>query len=133
MNPFPNWTRRLAALALLAVVLPAFAAPEDELLPVDEAYVLSATAPTRDRIELDWKIAEDYYLYRHRTSVQVQDGGFAAQPLQMPDGIPYTDEFFGDVETYRGRLVAVLPGRVDDGATTVTLQVKYQGCADIGI
>ena len=40
------------------------------------------------------------------------------------------DEFFGEVETYRGEVEAILPGT---GGGTVTLQVKYQGCADLGI
>src|SRR5690606_19383881 len=35
--------------------------------------------------------------------------------------------------TYRQRLVASLPGTADAATTTVTLQVKYQGCADLGI
>src|SRR5690606_19749154 len=120
-------------MALLAVAMPASAIDVDDLLPVDDAFALEARAPTRGRIELDWKIVDGYYLYRHRTSVQVQGSGFVAQPLQMPPGTPYTDEFFGDVETYRQRLVANLPGTADAATTTVTLQVKYQGCADLGI
>ena len=51
-----------AGLVLLAPPL-ARAADESDLLPVDQAYVLQATAPTRDRIELNWAIAPGYYLY----------------------------------------------------------------------
>jgi thiol:disulfide interchange protein len=134
MRPL-SWGRWVAAglLALLLPAAPALAIDEGDLLPVDEAFVLAARAPSRDRIEIDWKIAEGYYLYRHRTGVQVQGGGFAAQPLQLPAGTPYTDEFFGDVETYRGRLLATLPGRADAGTGMVRLQVRYQGCADLGV
>ena len=126
---------RLARLALLLALAPlsAFAANPDDLLPVDQAYVLSATAPTRGRIELHWSIADGYYLYRHRTDAVVEGGGFAAGKLQLPKGKPYRDEFFGDVETYRGELLAVLEGQADAGADSVTLKVKYQGCADAGI
>lgn len=125
---------RLARLALIFALAPlsAFAANPDDLLPVDQAYVLSATAPSRERIELHWKIADGYYLYRHRTDAVVEGGGFAAGKLQLPKGKPYRDEFFGDVETYRSELLAVLEGRAD-GADSVTLKVKYQGCADAGI
>lgn len=135
MTRVAGWRRWLAPW-LLALALPsgpAMAIDESDLLPVDEAFVLSARAPSRERIEIDWKIAEGYYLYRHRTAVQVRGGGFTAQPLQMPAGTPYTDEFFGDVETYRGRLVAALPGRAAADADTLTLEVKYQGCADLGV
>jgi len=122
------------AVSLLAVVAPAASAAitQDDLLPVDEAFVLTATAPARDRIEIRWKITDGYYLYRHRTSVET-DAGFAAQPLQLPKGKAYRDEFFGDVETYRGELIATLPGQPAPEADSVTLKIKYQGCADAGI
>ncbi|MFD0740057.1 protein-disulfide reductase DsbD [Lysobacter koreensis] len=124
---------RAAALALLAMLsaAPALAAiDEADLLPVDQAFVLDARATAPDRIAIHWKIADGYYLYRHRTSVQA-DPAFAARALQLPRGKAYTDEFFGKVETYRGALASTLPGRA--GAGRVTLTVKYQGCADAGI
>jgi thiol:disulfide interchange protein DsbD len=125
--------RLLALLAVAVTATPARAVDEADLLPVDQAFVLAASAPVRDRIEVHWRIAEGYYLYRHRTDVQVQAGGYKAGRLQLPDGKAYVDEFFGDVETYRGQLVATLPGTAAPGAGPVTLEVKYQGCADAGI
>ncbi len=126
---------RLMRLALLLALAPlsAFAADPDDLLPVDQAYVLSASAPTRERIELRWKIADGYYLYRHRTDATVEGAGFSAGKLQLPKGKPHRDEFFGDVETYRGELLGVLEGTADANADSVTLKIKYQGCADAGI
>ncbi len=129
--------RTLPALLLLflaSLLAPAASAAitQDDLLPVDEAFVLTATAPARERIEIRWKITDGYYLYRHRTGVEA-DAGFAAQPLQLPKGKAYRDEFFGDVETYRGELVATLPGRPAPGTDSVSLKIKYQGCADAGI
>jgi thiol:disulfide interchange protein DsbD len=125
--------RRVAALcALFVVSLPALAVSEKDLLPVDEAFGLSAQARDRDRIEVSWKIAPGYYIYRHRTTVK-SDAGFSAGALQMPAGKKHHDDFFGEVETYRERLTAVLPGKAADGAETVTLEVRYQGCADAGV
>ncbi len=126
--------RRLLVLLPLLLCMPmAWAIDEDDLLPVEQAFVLSASAPSRDRIEIEWKIADGYYLYRHRTAVSVANGGFDAGELKLPAGKAYHDEFFGDVETYRNRLVAVLPGQAEPGADRITLNVKYQGCADVGI
>jgi thiol:disulfide interchange protein DsbD len=125
--------RLLALLAVAFAAAPARAVDEADLLPVDQAFVLDASAPTRGRIEVRWRIAEGYYLYRHRTGVRVQGGGFETQALQLPKGKAYTDEFFGDVETYRGQLVGRLPGSAAAGAGQVTLEVSYQGCADAGI
>ncbi|MGY8562140.1 thioredoxin family protein [Paracidovorax citrulli] len=124
---------RFAALcALFVVSLPALAVSEKDLLPVDEAFALSAQARDRDTLQISWKIAPGYYLYRHRTTVKT-DAAFSAQALQMPAGEKHHDDFFGEVETYRERLVAVLPGKAADDAGTVTLEVRYQGCADAGV
>src|SRR3546814_13966727 len=77
-------------------------------------------------------------MYRHRTAVEVvpaagTGAGFAAGELQLPAGERHHDEFFGDVETWRGRLLAVLPGNADAGARNVTLKIRYQSCADLGV
>ncbi|MER2020579.1 MAG: protein-disulfide reductase DsbD domain-containing protein [Stenotrophomonas sp.] len=125
--------RRVAALcALLVVSLPVWAVSEKDLLPVDEAFGLTAQARDRDRVEISWKIAPGYYLYRHRTTVKA-DAGFDAEALQLPAGKKHHDDFFGEVETYRERLTGVLPGKAADGTDTVTLEVRYQGCADAGV
>jgi len=122
--------RWLACLLALFVPFASAATPED-LLPVDEAFALTASASTRNQIDLNLQIADGYYLYRHRTSLKVLDGGFTAQALQLPDGKRHVDEFFGEVETYRQALTATLPGQAN--ASTAQLEIRYQGCADIGV
>jgi len=135
MRPMTRFLRRaLAATALLlAIAAPAHAVDEDDLLPVDQAFVLSATAPSRERIEISWKIADGYYLYKHRIGAQPTDSSFKFNPLQLPAGKPKHDEFFGDVETYHGELTAVLTGASATGVDAITLKVKYQGCAEAGV
>ena len=123
----------LAVLAALLLVPTAQAVDESDLLPIDEAFALTATAPERGRIEFTWKVAEGYYLYKHRMGVQAVDGSFKTNPLELPDGHAYTDEFFGDVETYRETVTAVQTGAAASGVTTVQFRVKYQGCADVGV
>lgn len=125
--------RHAALASLLFGAASAQAIDQADLLPVDEAFALSAEATSREAVEVRFAIAEGYYLYRHRTAVEVLDGGFKANPLQLPDGKKHTDEFFGEVETYRGALVATLTGAAADGTTALRLRVKYQGCADLGI
>ena len=132
---FPRLHRWLPALALaLALVLPAAPAVSQDFVlpPVDEVFVLSAQAPSRGRIEVEWKIADGFYLYRHRTSVKA-GAGFANASLTLPRGKQYRDEFFGNVETYRQSLTGVLSGSAAGGVAAVTLTVKYQGCADAGV
>lgn len=123
LNPF------LLLLGLLAWPSAQAAVSADDLLPVDQAFVLSARALDADRIEIRWKIADGYYLYRHRTSATAT--GLDGASLALPDGTPHEDEFFGPVETYRNNLVGLLQGKASSGMATI--QVKYQGCADAGI
>ena len=125
--------RLLALLTFALSATPAFAVSEADLLPVDQAFALTASAPSRDRIEVQWKVADGYYLYRHRTDAQIEGADFRAGKLQLPKGKAYRDEFFGDVETYHQDLTGVLVGEAAPGADSVTLKVKYQGCADAGI
>ncbi len=128
-----NLFARAAALcALLSLALPAFALDEKDLLPVDQAFALTASAPERNQIQLQFKIAPGYYLYRHRTSVKA-DPAFNAGALQMPSGTKHHDDFFGEVETYRERLQVSLPGAPTDAAGILSLEVRYQGCADAGV
>ncbi|QNH14358.1 protein-disulfide reductase DsbD [Xanthomonas sp. SI] len=125
---------RIAALCLLALAaFPALAISEKDLLPVDQAFVLSAQAPERGRIELHWKIADGYYLYRHRIAVRVLSGFKANPTVQLPAGHKKTDPYFGEVETYRGELNAVQSGVADPATTSLQVEVRYQGCADAGV
>ena len=125
---------RIAALCLLAAAaFPALAVDEKDLLPVDQAFALSARAPERGRIELHWKIADGYYLYRHRIAVRVEHGFKANPTLQLPAGHKKVDPYFGEVETYRGQLSAVQTGAAASGVDTLQVEVRYQGCADAGV
>ena len=130
--------RRLPGLfvLLLGWLVPALAVhaavDEADLLPVDQAFVLSASAPAPGRIEVQWKIADGYYLYRHRTAVSAS-GGFTGGNLRLPAGQRHVDEFFGPVETYRGELRATLDGQATGAGAIAELEVRYQGCADVGI
>ena len=129
-------------LVALACLLPALAGAqgllggssrEDEFLPPDEAFRLTAVADGADAVALDWAIAEGYYLYRHRVAVKTATPGFAVGEVRLPDGKKKTDEFFGQVEVYYGQLGAHVPLTRPAGADMVELKVTYQGCADAGL
>ncbi len=126
---------RSYALALAAVVFssPAFAIDESDLLPVEDAFVLEASAPSADRVEFQLKIADGYYLYQHRFAAKALDAGTTTGALELPPGIAAHDEFFGDVETYRNSVTVALPEVSTGGATQARFQLRYQGCADLGI
>jgi len=122
-----------ALLAALALLSPVRAADLSDLPPVDQAYVLTAKAVSRERIEFHFQIMPGFYLYRHRFGVAPVDSAFKSNPLQIPDGEKHVDQFFGPVETYRKEVTLVQTGASASDVDSVTFKVKYQGCADIGV
>ncbi|MCC6472450.1 MAG: protein-disulfide reductase DsbD [Burkholderiales bacterium] len=119
-----------AFFLLLARVLQA--ADPGDLLEPDKAFRLSARALDSGTVELNYRIAEGYYLYRDRF-------GFSADPAQVRFGAPrfeqgqkHSDQFFGESIIYRGQTRILLP--VEGGSPQrFQLKVTAQGCADIGV
>ncbi len=140
-------SRRLAAAlaAALAALLP-FAAPAPaatgfgdapEPLRVTDAFVPRVAATAPGSVDIEWDIADGYYLYRDKTQVDV--GGDLADTVTIA-GVTHsearivTDEFFGDSAVWRdsasmGVTLEGLPARTVE----LELQVRFQGCADIGL
>ena len=124
---------RLILLLTLLWQLPALAIDPDELLPVDEAFRVSARAAGPDAVELRWQIAPGYYLYRDKFKFDSQDPVRLGAP-QLPPGEVKDDPNFGRLEVFHREVVARLPiERSDPNLTTLHLQVGYQGCAEAGV
>ena len=129
----------IAALAAYGLMLSMLIAPtaravdESNLLPVDQAFAVSAKATERGKIEFSWAIAKGYYLYRERMGATAADSAFKFNPLQLPDGIHKHDQFFGDVQIYHDHVTAILTGAAASDANAADFVVKYQGCADAGV
>jgi thiol:disulfide interchange protein len=121
------------ALLISAYSAPSRAVSEADLLPVDTAYPVSIEAITANSLRIRWGIRDGYYLYKHRTGIESSSPNVQLEPLQLPAGKPYRDEFFGDVETYRKELLTTVRFKTDANTPYVSLRLKYQGCADIGI
>ncbi len=106
---------------------------DDQFLPVDEAFVFTAVADGGAQIALDWQVAPDYYLYRHRVSAKTTTPGFTLGAVALPPGKKKTDEFFGDVEVYYETLNATVPVQRPADVSIFEVTVGYQGCADAGL
>ena len=149
-----TWVLALAALTAVAVsvaanlaVKPGSAAGEGSVLelgrigsgqgnflPPDRAFRLSASAAGPDRIELAWRIAPGYYLYRDRIRAKTS-GTVQLGRLAMPRGERKSDPYFGVQQIYHHALVALLPvaRAASPRPLEVPLTVTYQGCADAGL
>jgi len=122
-------------LLLLFAYAPLSQAQEDELLPPEEAFSLSAWMED-DNLVAEFRIAPGYYMYRERFDFQIEAGDAPARfdVAQIPDGKIKTDEFFGDVETYRHSVRILLPILFEAAsANQLEIKVTSQGCADIGV
>ena len=104
-----------------------FGTSSDSFVPVDQAFPFNFYQQD-DKLMLDWQVRDGYYLYQERLSVAGEKVSLGE--LQMEDGTPHKDEFFGDVHIYTQPLFVNVPMHDwQDGARVV---VQYQGCAKAG-
>ena len=122
-----------ACLTLCLSLLAGGVAAEDDLLPPDQAFKFSARLVDAGNVEVRWRIAEGYYMYRDKFRFSAQPETVALGKPDFPAGKIKEDEFFGKVETYRHELVIRVPVQAGAGATAFTLQARSQGCADVGV
>lgn len=108
---------------------------EDDLLPPDQAFQFSAKVNDSETLSLHWAIAKGYYLYRDKLAFRLEEPKEATiAPFSSPPGELITDDFFGEIETYRDSLEIELPLiRTNPSPVTVTLIAEFQGCADKGV
>ena len=105
---------------------------EPNLLPPEQAFRLSARALDARTLEVRYDITDGYYLYRDKLAFAVDPDAGAGKP-ELPAGIRKHDDFFGDVETYRGPIVVRLPLARGKPGQALALKVESQGCADAGV
>jgi thiol:disulfide interchange protein DsbD len=128
----PFHIARLLVPLLLAAASVVAAQDEDPLRP-EQAYRYVAT-DTGDAIEVDWAIEPGYYLYRNKLSFASGTDAVVLGEVQLPEGLPHEDEFFGEQQVYREHFFVTLPYRLDgERPATMQLILKSQGCADIGL
>ena len=108
---------------------------EDALLPAEQAFQFFATVKDAETLHVNWEIAKGYYLYREKIQFELTNAdGYQLGNYFIPQGAPAHDEEFGQVEIFHNELGFDLPIiRTNSSAKTITLQAKYQGCADRGV
>lgn len=108
---------------------------QDDLLPAEEAFRFFASVKDPNTLTVNWQIAEGYYLYRDKFQFDLLDSeNVKIGAVTLPKGKPYHDEEFGNVEIFRNDLSFNLPiERFQAGQQNITLQARFQGCADRGV
>lgn len=125
----------LTRLAMLLLLWSCSAgAAEPDLLEPEKAFRFSARLIAADQVEVTYEIAPGYYMYREKFSFAATPSTVSVDASQLPPGKIKKDEFFGDVQTYRGTQRFVLPVTgAGNPAPRFTLKAVSQGCADIGV
>jgi thiol:disulfide interchange protein DsbD len=118
-------------LALLACVVHG---QEPDLLEPEKAFRFSARLLEPGKIEVRYEIARGYYMYREKFKFNVDPAAITIDASQLPAGQIKKDEFFGNVQIYRGTVAMVLPFKGLDVATkSFVIKAVSQGCADLGV
>jgi thiol:disulfide interchange protein DsbD len=105
---------------------------DEEYLDVDSAFALTDQALSVNNLQLNWRIADGYYLYKQRIKVEPAGDTKVIGALVLPKGEAHSDEYFGEQEVYRQSVDATFSVPPSD-AKTVDVNVTYQGCADAGL
>lgn len=121
------------AMALLLMGWQAAAHAEAEFLEPEKAFVFSAQMAAPDTLELRYKVAPGYYMYRERFGITISPmGATTLGDAVYPKGeVKYDPTFEKDMEVFHQDVVIRVP--VGAGDQPFTLTLTGQGCADAGL
>ncbi len=126
--------RETGAIDLAQLLSGDGATASDGFLPPDEAFYFTAQMADPYRLQVDFTIADGYYLYRDKFSFDTDSQLLQLGSARLPAGTPKTDEHFGDVEVYYNEVRLFLPiSRAGPDAGDFEVDVGFQGCAEDGI
>ena len=111
-----------------------FSAADADFLPVDEAFEPILTPIDGNAVEVAFRVADGYYLYKDKITARAVSDVAQAGILDLPAGEMKTDQYFGEQEVYHGDVFGKLAiARATPEAMELELEIGYQGCADGGI
>ena len=130
--PHKQFLQLFLVFTVLAIGSIAAAAEEDILRP-EEAFAY-AVVDTGSELEIDWALADGYYLYKKKLSFESGSDNVHLGDYELPQGRHHEDEFFGVQQVYRERFYVTIPYEViGERPADMELVIKSQGCADLGI
>lgn len=128
------WAGVLAGLLALWLALAAATAQaQEDFLAPEQAFGLTARAVGDNALELDFKVAPGYYMYRERFDLEAAPAGaIDTAQAEFPAGeVKYDPTFEQDMEVYHDNVRIRLPMTLRGEAAR--LRVTSQGCADAGL
>ncbi len=127
--------RCLALLAMVFLLLgwQAAARAQAEFLEPEKAFVFSAKMASADTLELRYRVAPGYYMYRERFALDhtPADAVTLGEPVYPKGEVKYDPTFEKDMEVFHKDVAIRVP--VGAGEQPFTLTLTGQGCADAGL
>ncbi len=114
--------------ALACLFLPAAHAEEDYLEP-EAAFRFSSRMLDQKTIEVTYRIADGYYMYRERFAFRAE-GATLGEPFIPAGKVKFDETFQKNVETYRKVVAITIPV---EASGPFRLVATSQGCADKGL
>ena len=113
----------------IILFLKTLAFAEQDFLPPEVAFNFNAAMINSKTAEIEFKIAENYYIYRDRFKFESKTADLGQ--AKFPKGEIVFDETFNKkMEIYRGNLKILLPIKT---SSKFILKVISQGCSDKGL
>ncbi|HEY4316042.1 MAG TPA: protein-disulfide reductase DsbD [Herbaspirillum sp.] len=103
---------------------------EDNFLEPEQAFKFSAQMTDAKTLEISYKIADGYYMYRERFHFKADNGAKLGEPVFPAGTIKFDQTFQKNVETYRGQVSIRIP---IVGDAPFRLTSTAQGCTDKGL
>nr|WP_246282839.1 MULTISPECIES: protein-disulfide reductase DsbD [Achromobacter] len=123
----------LLAMAILLFGWQAAARADTEFLEPEKAFVFSAKMASADTVELHYKVAPGYYMYRERFAIAISpaDATTLGEAVYPKGEVKYDPTFEKDMEVFHKDVTIRVP--VGAGGQPFTLTLTGQGCADAGL
>ena len=123
----------LLALAVLLLGWQAAARAEAEFLEPEKAFAFSAQMTAPDTLELRYRVAPGYYMYRERFAIAIRpaDATTLGEAVYPKGEVKYDPTFEKDMEVFHQDVAIRVP--VGAGGQPFTLTLTGQGCADAGL
>ncbi|MBO1014138.1 protein-disulfide reductase DsbD [Achromobacter sp. SD115] len=123
----------LLAMMLLLLGWQAAARAEAEFLDPEKAFAFSAQMVAPETLEMRYRVAPGYYMYRERFGITISPIGAATlgEAVYPKGEVKYDPTFEKDMEVFHQDVVIRVP--VTAGGQPFTLTLTAQGCADAGL
>tara|TARA_B100001057_G_scaffold102991_1_gene100320 strand:- start:29454 stop:31208 length:1755 start_codon:yes stop_codon:yes gene_type:complete len=104
---------------------------QTQFLSPDDAFRINLNYIDDRNIQIIWDIEKDYYLYVGMFDFKLDGNTNKIREISLPVGQKKVDEFFGEVDIYKTKVVVDLS--FESPLNLTKLIVKYQGCAEAGL